>query len=282
MAIHIITDSAADYSAQEIERRGITCIPMSVSFGDEHYMDGVNLTKEEFFEKLVSQPIFPKTAQPSPMAFMEQFKKAKETGDTVIAILISSELSGTLQAATMAKDMLEYDKIYIVDSKSVTLGMRILIDRALVLREQGKSAEEIINELENLRGRIRIYAGLDTLEYLYKGGRLTRGEATVGNLVNLKPMVTVTQQGNVELCGKQIGIRHVYKQLAKIVREDAPDMEYPIYFVYSYDKKNCAGFIQYLQKKELDFGVPKLRGIGPTIGSHVGTGAFGIVYVEQE
>lgn len=282
MAIHIITDSAADYSVQEIERRGITCIPMSVSFGDEHYMDGVNLTKEEFFEKLVSQPIFPKTAQPSPMAFMEQFKKAKETGDTVIAILISSELSGTLQAATMAKDMLEYDKIYIVDSKSVTLGMRILIDRALVLREQGKSAEEIINELENLRGRIRIYAGLDTLEYLYKGGRLTRGEATVGNLVNLKPMVTVTQQGNVELCGKQIGIRHVYKQLAKIVREDAPDMEYPIYFVYSYDKKNCAGFIQYLQKKELDFGVPKLRGIGPTIGSHVGTGAFGIVYVEQE
>lgn len=282
MAIHIITDSAADYSAQEIVRRGITCIPMSVSFGEEHYLDGVDLTKEDFFEKLVSQPVFPKTAQPSPMAFLEQFKKAKEAGDTVIAILISSELSGTIQAATMAKDMLEYDKIYIVDSKCVTLGMRILTDRALVLREQGKSAEEIVGELEELRGRICLYAGLDTLEYLYKGGRLSKGEAAIGNLVNLKPMVTVTQQGKVELCGKQIGIRHVYKQFAKIVGEDMPDMEYPIYFVYSYDKKNCAGFIQYLQKKGLDFGVPKLRGIGPTIGSHVGTGAFGIVYVKQE
>ncbi|MDO5540971.1 MAG: DegV family protein [Eubacteriales bacterium] len=280
MAIRIITDSAADYSAQEIERRDIICIPMSISFGEENYLDGVDLSKEEFFEKLMSQSEFPKTAQPSPMVFMDHFKEAKEAGDTVIAILISSALSGTVQTAIMAKDMIEYDNIYIMDSKNATLGMRILVDRAVVLKEQGKSAEEIVEELETLRDRIRLYAGLDTLEYLYKGGRLSKGQAVIGNLVNLKPAVTITEEGTVELCGKQIGIRHVYKQLAKIVEEDAPDVEYPIYFLYSYDKKNCAGFIQYLQKKGMDFGAPKIRGIGATIGSHIGTGAFGIVYVK--
>lgn len=280
MAIRIITDSAADYSAQEIERRNIACIPMSISFGEENYLDGVDLTKEEFFEKLTTQSEFPKTSQPSPMEFADHFKAAKEAGDTVIAVLISGALSGTIQTAIMAKDMVEYDKVYIVDSKNATLGMRILVDRAVVLREQGKNAEEIVEELETLRGRIRLYAGLDTLEYLYKGGRLSKGQAAIGNLVNLKPAVTITGEGAVELCGKQIGIRHVYKQLAKIVEEDAPDVEYPVYFLYSYDKKNCAGFIQYLQKKGMDFGAPKIRGIGATIGSHIGTGAFGIVYVK--
>jgi len=280
MAIRIITDSAADYSAQEIERRGITCIPMSVSFGEENYKDGVDLTKEEFFEKLTTYQEFPKTAQPSPTVFIDCFKEAKEAGDTVIIILISSELSGTIQAANMAKNMVEYDGVYIVDSKTATLGMRILVDRALVLREQGKTAEEIVEELEELRSRIRLYAGLDTLEYLQKGGRLSKSQAVIGNLVNLKPTITVSQEGTVEVCGKQIGMRQAYKQIAKILEEDAPDVEYPIYFLYSYDKKNCVGFIQYLQKKGIDFGAPKLRGIGATIGSHIGTGAFGIVYVK--
>lgn len=280
MAIRIITDSAADYSAQEIARRQITCIPMSVSFGEEQFRDGVDLTKEEFYEKLLAKKEFPKTSQPSPTMFINCFEEAKAAEDTVIAILVSGELSGTIQSAMLAKEMVEYEDIYIIDSQNATLGMRVLVDRAVFLREQGCDAKTIIEELEALKPRIRVYAGLDTLEYLYKGGRLSRGQATLGSLVNLKPVVAVIQEGKVELCGKQIGMRHAFRQIANILEEDAPDVDYPVYFLYAYDKKNCVNFIQYLKKKGMDFGTPKLRGIGATIGSHIGTGAFGIVYVK--
>ena len=142
------------------------------------------------------------------------------------------------------------------------------------------STRELVEELRKLIPRIRLYAGLETLEYLYRGGRLSKGQAVLGNLVNLKPIITVTEEGSVELYGKQIGMRQAFKQIARIVEEDAPDVDYPVYFLYAYDKKNCVDFIQYLRKKGMDFGTPKMRGIGATIGSHIGTGAFGIVYVK--
>lgn len=279
MGIQIITDSAADYSAQEIERRRIICVPMSVTFGEETFLDGVNLTKEEFYEKLIDAKEMPKTAQPSPSQFLEYFEAAKEAGDEVIAILISGELSGTVQSAAIAKDMAEYENIHIIDSKNATLGMRLLVDRAAFLREQGESVEKIIEEVEALIPRIRIYAGLETLEYLYKGGRLSRSQAAIGSLVNLKPVVAL-KDGKVELFSKQIGLRHVNKLLEKVLSEEHPDESYPVYFAYSYDKKNCASFIKHLAKNGIDYGTPKLRGIGPTIGSHIGTGGFGIVFVK--
>lgn len=281
MSIRIITDSAADYSQKEVERRKICCIPMTIMFGGEEYLDGVNLTKEEFYEKLEAGKEFPKTSQPSPTAFLNCIEEAKAAGDTVIMILISGLLSGTIQSAMLAKDMAEYDDVYIIDSQNATLGMRILVDRAVILREQGRSAGEIVAELNALIPRIRLYAGLDTLEYLAKGGRLSKGQAAVGNLVNLKPVITVTREGTVELYSKQIGMRHAYRQIAGMLEEHLPDPDYPIYFLYARDKKNCAGFIQYLEKKGFDFGTPKMRGIGATIGTHIGTGAFGIVYVGQ-
>ena len=280
MAIRIITDSAADYTVQELEKRKITCVPMTIAFDDVTYIDGVDLSKEEFFELLMSRKNFPTTSQPAPTGFLECFEQAKQDGDTVIAVLISGSLSGTIQSAMLAKSMAEYENIYIIDSKTATLGMRILVDRAVVMREQGCEAEEIVEELEQLKGRFRIYAGLDTLEYLYNGGRLSRSQAHIGNLVNLKPVIAVTCDGGVEVCSKQIGMRHAYKQIGKFIEEDRPDEMYPVYYIYSYDKKNCVGFIQSLQKKGLDFGTPRIRGIGPTIGAHIGPGAFGVVYVK--
>ena len=282
MAIRIVTDSAADYSAQEIEKRQITCIPMSVSFGDKEYLDGKDITKEEFFELLTTSKEFPKTSQPAPTSFLECFENAKEAGDTVIAILVSSALSGTFQNANLAKNMAEYDNIHIIDSKTATLGMRVLVDRAVKLRDAGASAEEIVAEVESLRPRLRIFAGLDTLEYLAKGGRISKAAATIGNLANLKPLITITEEGSVSLCGKQMGIRHACKQVAKLVMADEPDLNCPIYFLYSYDQKNCAAFLHTLKKSGLEIESPKVRGIGPIIGTHIGTGAFGIVYVAKE
>lgn len=282
MAIRIITDSAADYSAQEIEKRQITCIPMTVTFGDKEYMDGKDITKDEFFKLLTEGKDFPKTSQPSPSNFLECFEEAKEAGDSVIAILISSALSGTFQNAVLAKSMADYENIFIVDSKIATLGMRILVDRAVKLRDAGRSAQEIVNEVENLRPRLRLFAGLDTLEYLAKGGRLSKTSAALGNLANLKPIITFTPEGNVSLCGKQMGVRHACKQVAKLTMADAPDMDCPLYLLYAYDQKNCAAFLHMLQKNGLNLESPKVRGIGPIIGTHIGTGAFGIVYVAKE
>ena len=243
MAIRIITDSAADYSAQEIEKRQITCIPMTVSFGDKEFMDGKDITKDEFFKLLTEGKDFPKTSQPSPSNFLECFEEAKEAGDSVIAILVSSALSGTLQNAVLAKSMADYENIFIIDSKIATLGMRILVDRAVKLRDAGRTVQEIVDEVENLSPRLRLFAGLDTLEYLAKGGRLSKTSATLGNLANLKPIITFTAEGNVSLCGKQMGIRHACKQVAKLTMADAPDMDCPIYLLYAYEQKNCAAFL---------------------------------------
>ena len=282
MGVQILVDSTADFSAMEIEKRQITCIPMTVAFGNEQYTDGVNLTKEEFFVKLMNEKDFPKTSQPSPARFAEYFEQAKENGDDVVAILISGALSGTIQSATIAKDIAEHDGVYIVDSKSATLGIRLLVDRAVRMRDQGKSAQEIVDTLENLKPRIRLYAGLDTLEYLQKGGRISKAAASIGRLAGIKPIVTISQEGEVAVCGKQRGNKHVFRQIIKYVEADMPDENYPVYFLYSADKKNCISFIQTMQKNGLDFGKIKTREIGPTIGSHIGPGAFGIVYIAKE
>ncbi|MDO4523164.1 MAG: DegV family protein [Eubacteriales bacterium] len=281
MAIRIITDSAADYSASEIEKRNITCVPMTITFGEETFLDGTEITKEDFFERLINEKELPKTSQPSPTSFLECFEEAKRDGDTVIAILVSGSLSGTIQCAELAKSMAEYDDIHIIDSRLATLGMRFLVDRAVAMRDQGCTAVQIVDALEMLKSKVRIYAGLDTLEYLQKGGRLSRAEAGLGKMVNLKPILTFSREGAVELCSKQIGVRHAYRHIAKLLEEHVPDESYPVYFLYSHEKKNCVGFIQHLQKKGIEFGTPKLRGIGATIGTHIGPGAFGIVFVEQ-
>ena len=282
MAVQIIVDSTADFSAKEIEKRQITCIPMTVTFGNEQYTDGVDLTKEEFFVKLVNEKEFPKTSQPSPAKFAECFEKAKENGDEVVAILVSSTLSGTVQSAMIAKNMTEYDDVHIVDSNTVTLGIRLLVDRAVRMRDQGKSAAEIVERLEELKGRVRIYAGLDTLEYLQKGGRISKTAASLGRLAGIKPIVTIDEEGKVAVCGKQRGNKNVFRQIIKFVEAEMPDENYSVYFLYSADKKNCISFIQTLQKNGLDFGKIKTREIGPTVGSHIGPGAFGIVYVANK
>ncbi len=266
----------------EIEKRGITCIPMTINFGEEAYRDGIDITKEEFFEKMIASKELPKTSQPAPSAFVEAFEEAKKANDTVIVILISSELSGTIQSANLAKNIVDYDDIYIVDSKLATLGIRFLVDIAVAMRDKGALVEDIIHEVETIKERVCIYAGLDTLEYLYKGGRISKSVANIGTLANIKPIITFTPEGNVILCGKQIGTRRAIRHMAKYVAEHGYDKNYPVYFVYSYDRTNCAGFIQALQKQGMEFDSPKIRGIGATIGTHIGPNAYGMVYVRPE
>ena len=172
MQIRIITDSAADFTSQELAANGITCVPMQITFGEDTYVDGIDLTPDVFWQRLISGEN-PKTSQPSPDAFLSVFEEAKAAGDAVICVLLSSALSGTLQSAVIAKGMADYEPIHIVDSLTAAIAEKVLVLHACRLRDESRlSAGEIAAGLEEFRSRVKLYACLDTLSYLARGGRI--------------------------------------------------------------------------------------------------------------
>lgn len=281
MAVRIITDTAADFELQESREKGITIVPLSLTFGTENLLDTYEIDKAAFYNRLLEKKEIPMTSQPSPERFQQEFEKAKEAGDSVVAILISSALSGTVQSAMLAKQICEYDDIYIVDSLSAIAGMRILVEVALDMANQGKTGAEIAEKLEALKGRIRIRAGVDTLEYLYKGGRLSRTEAGLGTLANIKPLLQVTPEGKVTVLSKCIGRKRALRQLVEHILEMEVDQEYPAYYIYSADQENCLKLKEMLESTRQLTNCRGMVELGPTIGTHVGGGAYGMVFIEK-
>ncbi|MDD3796504.1 MAG: DegV family protein [Lachnospiraceae bacterium] len=280
MAIRILTDTASECSKEYQTEKGVTIIPMSLTYGEETLQDGVDISTAEFYHKLVGEKAIPVTSQPSPELFLNEFEKAKEAGDSVIAILLSSALSGTVQSATLAKSMAHYDEIYIVDTLNATAAGRIMVDAALMWIEEGKSAEKIARALEKLKERVRVLAVIDTLEYLYKGGRLTKAEAGLGTLANIKPVITL-QEGQVKILSKAMGRKRAMRQLMDQMKHKQIDRRFPVYLIYSENKENCINFQSSAGEKGLLPGEEPMLEIGPTIGTHIGGGAFGVVFVER-
>ena len=276
--IRIVTDSAADMEAEELERFDIESVPLSVTFGDKTYLDGVTLSKDDFFELLASEKEFPKTSQPSPESFLKVFEKAKKAGDSVICILLSQALSGTYQSALIAKDMAEYDDIHIINSKLASGGEMLLCRQAALMRDKGMGAEKIVKEIEALRDRARIVAGLDTLEYLCKGGRLSKAAAGIGTLANIKPVIRVTEEGEVALCEKCIGRKAMLKKLIKRIEDTGIDTSLPISFLYACDRTGLDNLMEKLEQMDFDISNHTIHNIGPTIGAHIGIGGYGIMY----
>lgn len=277
--VRVLVDTAADYNKEEFETNGIEHVSMGIVVGENTYKDTDELGKDQFYELLTQNEEFPKTSQPSPDDFLKVFKDVKEKGDEIVCILISSALSGTCQSAMIAKSMVDYDKIYIIDSLGVTAGNRILADTAKKMAEDNKSGEEIAAELDSLKDRIKVYAGVDTLEYLYKGGRLSKTAAAIGETVNIKPIVTVPVEGTVEVAKKCLGKKQATIQLKKIVKEASIDTNYPIYSIYTYGTENTENLEEKLEAEGIH--VDARYQIGASIGAHVGPGAFGVFYVEK-
>ncbi len=175
MSIHIITDSSADLTPADAQRLGVEVVSMSIQFGDRSYLDGIDLDKAQFYQLLAEDKTSPSTAQPTPADFLKPMEAARATGAEAVVITLSSILSGTHQSALIAKDMCSYGPIYVVDSLSATAGIQIMVEYACKLREQGLSAQEIAEQVETLKGRIRIFAVIDTLEYLRRGAVLSPG-----------------------------------------------------------------------------------------------------------
>lgn len=277
--IRILLDSSADFSAEEAKERNLELVPINITLNDKNYRDGIDITKDEFYDLLVASEAFPMTAQPSPQDFLDIFEDAKEKGDSLIYLSLSSALSGTFQSATLAKNMAEYDEIYLVDTLSATRAIRLMAEYACKLREEGKDAATIAEELESFKSRVVILAAVDTLEYLYKGGRLNKATAAIGELANLKPIITVTKEGKMAVPGKALGRNKALALLVKMVTAEQIDTTFPIYSLYAVGEENT----EKLERKlgEAGVRVTKRLQIGSTIGCHIGPGAYGVIFVTK-
>ena len=279
--VRIITDSAADFEPHELEQLNVTCIPLSVMLGETEYQENVNLSKDQFFALLAETGASPKTAQPSPTYLMEAFEETKKAGDEAVYISLSSALSGTYQSAVMTREDADSDSLFVLDSKNATGGQRLLVEYAVRLRDEGKSAAQIVEAVEAIRDKIVLYACIDTLEYLYRGGRISHTVYKLGTMAQVKPVIRVTEEGAIEVPAKAMGMRKGMDLLCKRIELQKPSPEHNLYVMYTADRT----IGQTLAKKVRDLGydVPEERivQVGAGIGSHIGPNACGIVYVSE-
>lgn len=280
--MRIITDSAADFTNEELQANDIHCVRTQVLIGEETYTPGVDLTEEEFWQRLLAGENA-KTSQPSPEAFLHEFEKAKEDGEEAVYISISSALSGTIQSANIAAQMADYDRIHIVDALNGAAGQKLLVLHACRLRDEGRlKAREIVQKLENLRSRIRLMAGVDTLENLGRSGRIPKAVASLGNIAQLKPLLEVSDEGKIVLAGKALGRRRAIDHLAKKIAAYKMDRRHPVIPLYSYKRDNCLTLIQKLSALGIHVDEEKISAIGTAIAPHIGPGAYGVTFVEAE
>ena len=280
MAVKFIIDSASDVLPAECEKLGVTHLPLKVLFGEKEYADAVNLTHREFYEKLTSgtEP-HPTTSQVTPAEFEAAYEAVTANGDTAIVITISSKLSGTYQSAVIAAEDYE-GKVFVLDSLSATVGERLLLQRGLEMAQQGMDAESIWKTLDAEKERIRIFARLDTLEYLKKGGRISATTAVVGGLLNIKPIIAV-QDGLVQSVGKARGAKQADNLLRELIaKAGGVDFSKPMCMAYSgASDENVRRFLD--ESDELWNGRGeslKAATVGCVIGTHVGPGAVAIAF----
>lgn len=279
MCVRIIVDSSTNVS--EKYREKIQFVPLTVRFGDKEYLDGVEISKHQFYEMLVESDVLPTTSQATPAAFAEYLESVASAGDSAVVITLSSKLSGTYQSAVLAAE--DYPNIYVVDSQSVAIGTGVLAQYAVELAQQGMGAEEIAQVLTQQREKVCVVALLDTLEYLKKGGRISKTVAFAGGMLNIKPVVTI-QDGAVALIGKARGSRNGNNLLVEKIREaGGVDFERPVLLGYT-------GLSSALLEKYVDDSkalwadhVDKLDGclLCSVIGTHAGPGAVAVAFFRK-
>lgn len=275
MAVRIIVDSACDLTTEQAKEMNIEILPIKVRFGEDEFLDSIDLTHDMFFSKLVESEEMPTTSQISPYDYEQVFEKVKEEGDTAVCITMSSKLSGCYQSANIALD--DYEGIIeVVDSLNVCVGERILTEYAVSLRDAGKSAPEIAEALNDKKKDIKLIALLDTLEYLKKGGRISAAAAIAGSMLSIKPVIAI-ENGEVAVLGKARGSKNGNNMLKDLVKREGPiDFSMPMCMAYS-------GLTDVLLQKYIKDSNELYEGqieelptssIGCAIGTHIGPGAI--------
>ena len=280
MNVRIVVDSTADVT-DEI-RAKLSVVPLTVHFGEQEYVDGITINHKQFYEMLVETDVLPTTSQPSPEAFAQVFRQAQEAGEQVVALTVSSKLSGTCQSAMIAAADFP-DSVWVVDTKTVAIGCGILAELAVRLKEEGLSAPEIVARLEEERENIRVIALLDTLEYLKKGGRISKTVAFAGGLLSIKPVVTI-QDGEIHILGKARGSKQGNNLLVtEIQKAGGVDFTKPLMLGYT----GLSDAL--LEKYVLDSGALwdghgdciRSTPISSVIGTHAGPGAIAVAFFKQ-
>lgn len=281
MSVRIITDSGFDIPGEGDPR--LTVLPLSITFGETTYADGVDLTNERFFELLIESDELPKTSQATPFQYQQIFEQVRAAGDEAVVITLSSGLSGTYQSAVTAAA--DYPEVHVVDSKNVTIGQGILVQYALRLVDEGRGAPEIASLVESARERLVLLALLDTLEYLKRGGRIPKSVGTIGELLSIKPVVGV-RDGEVVMLGKARGSKNGRNLLHQEVEKNGIDFAMPVLIGYS-------GLSDKLLRKYLDDSraiwedkvaeedLP-ITSVGATVGTHVGPNAIALAFFRVE
>jgi len=277
--VRIITDSVSDLSDEQILQYGVDAVlHLKILFGNEHFIDGIDITKEEFFQKLSVCKELPKTSLVTPAEFSEVFDRF--IGDQIVVITLSGALSGTYQSAVIAKESSERDDIWVVDSRNATLALGLLVIEACKMRDNGMSGQQISDKIEKLKERVTLFAVLDTLKYLKMGGRLSAASAIAGTLLNVKPVITV-KNGEVLAAGKAKGLNKAYEFILDKINQEKIDKNYTVTFAGAHCPERVS---QYAKNTSEILGLDNtvLIDIGATVGVHVGEGGHGIAYIRAD
>lgn len=280
MAVRIITDSGFDVPDASDAR--LTVLPLSITFGDTTYADGVDLTNDRFFELLIESDELPKTSQATPYAYAQIFERVRAAGDEAVVITLSSGLSGTYQSAVTAAA--DYPEVHVVDSKNVTIGQGILVQYALRLADEGRGAAEIASMVESARERLVLLALLDTLEYLRRGGRIPKSVGAIGELLSIKPVVGV-RDGEVVMLGKARGSKNGRNLLHQEVEKNGIDFAMPVLIGYSgLSDKLLRKYLEdnrvLWEDKVAEEDLP-ITSVGATVGTHVGPNAIALAFFRR-
>lgn len=276
--VKIVVDSTADISRERREALGIEMVPLGVLFGNETYLDGVTITPDEFYDKLAASPSLPTTSQPSPAEFASKYEQllAEEPGTQIISYHLSSAVSGTYQSALLASTMLEGEPdITVIDTKSASYGYGLLAVRAAEMAAAGRSKEEILAETDRLDKDRKLYFMVDTLEYLQKGGRIGKAAALFGSILNIKPILTLDDEGYVSAVDKVRGPKKAMQRIA-----DMLEMSFgsdPVYTIYAYSKHaEPANELRELIDSRFNVKSVEYTTLGAVIGTHVGPGTAAV------
>lgn len=277
--VKILTDSSCDLSPARCEELGVEMLPITVNFGEESFRAHVDITNDEFYEKLSQASELPKTAQISPAFFEKKFSEYKDSGDEVVCLFISSRMSGTLQSATVAKDILGAENIYLPDTLNVTFALGLLVEEAVKMRDRGLPAAEIARQVEGLVPRVRLWALIDDLKYLKMGGRLSATSALVASILGICPIITL-KDGLVEVVGKARGKKAAFKFIQGLVEKEPVSADYSVTVGHAAVPQTRDDFMEFMSGELKKREVHKLD-IGSIVGTHTGPGACGLAYIKK-
>lgn len=278
----LITDSSCDLPGDEFIRRHIHVVPVVVNFGEESFVDKVTMTDRDFYKMLSASRHHPKTSQPAPADFQEIFKQAAESFQQGLAVILSGGLSGTLQAAqTAARMMQQQFKVEVIDSRAVTIALALIVREAATAIERGDSIEEVKRRVQWAVENTRIFISVETMEYLVRGGRVSKFRGVVARLLNLKPILTLTPQGKVEVAAKTIGGEHARKKMVELVCKAARGKKNLRFMVGHADAIETAGFYAAQIRRHFEVHEVPIVSVSPALGAHAGPGAAAIAFLGE-